>query len=50
MLARSTHLKAEAIALEIDRLEKERDKNAVKNQTEKLNKIRPNHDGQQTNA
>jgi len=50
MLARYTHLKAEAIALEIDRLEKERDKNAVKNQTEKLNKIRPNHDGQQTNA
>ena len=36
MLARYTHLKAEDIALEIDRLQKERDKNAVENQVEKL--------------
>jgi integrase len=32
MLKRYTHLKAEDIALEIDRLEKERDRNAVENQ------------------
>ena len=31
-----THLKAEDIALEIDRLEKEREKKAVENQVEKL--------------
>ena len=36
MLARYTHLKAEDIALEIDRLKKEREKKAVENQTEKL--------------
>ena len=36
MLARYTHLKAEDIALEIDRLEKEREKKAVDNQVEKL--------------
>ena len=36
MLARYTHLKAEDIALEIDRLEKEREKKEVKNQVEKL--------------
>ncbi len=36
MLARYTHLKAEDIALEIDRLEKEKDKKAVENQVEKL--------------
>ena len=36
MLARYTHLKAEDIALEIDRLEKEREKKAVENQVEKL--------------
>ena len=36
MLARYTHLKAEDIALEIDRLEKERNKKAAENQVEKL--------------
>lgn len=36
MLARYTHLKAEDIALEIDRLEKERDRKADGNQVEKL--------------
>jgi len=36
MLARYTHLKAEDIALEIDRLGKEKDKKALENQLEKL--------------
>ena len=36
MLARYTHLKAEDIAVEIDRLEKERDRKAIENQVEKL--------------
>ena len=36
MLARYTHLKAEDIALEIDSLEKERDRKAVENQVEKM--------------
>ena len=36
MLARYTHLKAEDIAMEIDSLEKERDRKAVENQVKKL--------------
>lgn len=36
MLTRHTHLKAEDIALEIDRLEKERDRKADGHQVEKL--------------
>jgi len=36
MLARYTHLKAEDIALEIDRLEKERDRKADGLQAERL--------------
>jgi len=36
MLARYTHLKAEDIALEIHRLEKERDREADRHQVERL--------------
>jgi len=36
MLSRYTHLKAEDIALEINKLEKKKDKKAVENQVEKL--------------
>ena len=36
MLARYTNLKAEDIAVEIERLEKERDRKTVENQVEKM--------------